>query len=109
MSDLFKKAVKHEKAGEFVEAHRLLERSRAEQCHDPGDIAFHLGWCLENISGGDRALAVRFYEEAAVKASTDLARTNSLFRAGWVLMQDGDHDRAEAFFRRAVDLAARSS
>ena len=108
MTTLFDKAVEQEAAGEFNKALGFLEQCAATQCYDQGDVAFHLGWCLENIADGDRAIVLRYYEQAAAESSSVMTRINGSFRAGWVLMQDRDHERAEAAFRKAVELAERS-
>jgi len=108
MKTLFAKAVEHEMAGEFSKARELLEQCAAVQCHDQGDLAFHLGWCLENEPDGDRLSALQHYEQAFAEAPALVTRVNSAFRIGWVLMQDRAHERAESAFRKAVELAERS-
>ncbi len=95
-------------AGEFSKARELLEQCAAVQCHDQGDLAFHLGWCLENEPDGDRLIVLQHYENALAEATSLIVRVNSAFRSGWVLMQGRDHERAEASFRKAVELAERS-
>ena len=103
----FEKAIQHENSGEYGKARELLEQCAASQCHDEGDLAFHLGWCLENDTNGDRAYVLRLYEQAFAQAPSPVVRVNSAFRSGWVLMQDRDHDRAEASFYKAIELAER--
>jgi len=107
MNTLFTKAIAHVNAGEFSKARGLFEQCVAEQCHDQGDLAFHLGWCLENDPDGDRIAVLRYYEQAFVQAPALVTRVNSAFRSGWIVMQDRDHERAESFFQKAVELAER--
>jgi len=96
MTSLFAKAVAHEQAGEFDKARELLERCAKERCHDQGDLAFHLGWCIENSLDKDTSLILQYYKQASANAASGLIRLNGLFRSGWVLMQDRDHSGAEA-------------
>jgi len=108
MTTLFESALRHEIAGEYEKALDYLRQCQSELGHDRGDLAFHLGWCLENIAASDRALVLRYYEQATAESSSDITRVNGAFRAGWVLMQDRDHEKAEAAFRKAIDLAEQS-
>jgi tetratricopeptide (TPR) repeat protein len=101
----FGKAIQLENAGEYGKARELLEQCAAVQCHDQGEVFFHIGWCLEQDPQGDRALVVSNYEQAAAKAPTGLTRVNAFFRAGWVLLHEGQYERAEDSFRHAVSLA----
>ncbi len=105
----FEKAIHHENAGEYDKAAELLRQCLSERGHDEGEIYFYLGWCLEQDPKGDRAAVVSSYEQAAVKASEVLMRVNAFFRSGWVLLHEREYERAAGSFRRAVDLAARSS
>jgi tetratricopeptide (TPR) repeat protein len=108
MKTLFETALGCEQAGEFDKARHFLEQCAVSECCDKGDLAFHLGWCLENTADSDRSLVLGYYEQAAEEASSDATRTNSLFRYGWVLMQNRNHEMAEVAFRKATDLAERS-
>jgi tetratricopeptide (TPR) repeat protein len=108
MMTLFTRAVELEKTGEFGKAREFLEQCAAVQCHDRGDVAFHLGWCLENEPDSDRIAVLQHYELAFAEAPALVTRVNSAFRSGWVLMQDRDYERAEVSFRKAVELAERS-
>jgi tetratricopeptide (TPR) repeat protein len=108
MMTLYEKAVQFENAGEFGKAFELLKLCLAGNGHDRGDLAFHMAWCLENDTNGDRSSALQYYEQAFAEARSLAVRVNSAFRSGWVLMQERDHERAEAAFRKAAALAERS-
>jgi tetratricopeptide (TPR) repeat protein len=108
MTTLFEAALRHENAGEYEKALDYLRQCWPERSHDRGDLAFHIGWCLENDRDGDRAEVLRYYEQASSEASSLEVRVNGLFRAGWVLMQDSDYRKAAETFKKAVDLAEQS-
>jgi tetratricopeptide (TPR) repeat protein len=105
MTTLFEAALQHENAGEYAKALDYLRQCQYEQCHDGGDLAFHIGWCLENEREGDREEVLRYYERASSEASSVEVRVNGSFRAGWVLMQEKDYGKAAAAFKKAVSIA----
>jgi tetratricopeptide (TPR) repeat protein len=105
MTALFEAALQHENAGEFEKALAFLRLCQSEQGHDRGDLAFHVGWCLENDHDGDRAEVLRCYEQASREASSLEVRVNGSFRVGWILMQEKDYGKAAAAFKKAVSIA----
>ncbi len=105
MTTLFEAALQHENAGEYEKALDYLRQCQSEQGHDRGDLAFHIGWCLENDRDGDRAEVLRYYEQASGEASSVEVRVNGSFRAGWVLMRDKDYGKAAAAFKKAIFIA----
>lgn len=108
MTTPFEAALRHENAGEYRKALDYLRQCRSEQNHDRGDLAFHIGWCLENDRDGDGAEVLRCYEQASSEASSLEVRVNGSFRAGWVLMQKSEYRKAAEAFKKAVDLAEQS-
>jgi tetratricopeptide (TPR) repeat protein len=108
MTILFEAALQHENAGEYEKALEYLKQCQSEQSHDRGDLAFHIGWCLENDRDGDRAEVLRYYERAYSEASSPAVRVNGSFRAGLVLMQNGEYKKAAEAFKKAEDLAEQS-
>ena len=107
MTTLFEAALQHENAGEYEKALDYLRQCQSELSHERGDLAFHIGWCLENDRDGDRAEVLRYYEQASSEASAVEVRVNGSFRAGWVLMQDKDYGKAAAAFKKAISIAER--
>jgi tetratricopeptide (TPR) repeat protein len=105
MTTLFEAALQHENAGEYEKALDYLRQCQSELSHDRGDLAFHIGWCLENDRDGDRAEVLRYYEQASGEASSVEVRVNGSFRAGWVLMRDKDYGKAAAAFKKAISIA----
>jgi tetratricopeptide (TPR) repeat protein len=105
MTTLFEAALQHENASEYEKALDYLRQCQSEQSHDQGDLAFHIGWCLENDRDGDGAEVLRYYEQASSEASSLEVRVNGSFRAGWVLMQKSEYKKAAEAFKKAVDLA----
>jgi tetratricopeptide (TPR) repeat protein len=108
MTTLFEAALRHEKAGEYDKALDYLRQCQSELSHDRGDLAFHIGWCLENGRDGDGDEVLRYYEQAFSEASSPVVRVNGSFRAGWVLMQNNEYKKAADAFKKAEDLAEQS-
>lgn len=103
MNTLFEQALEAERGGRYSDAYRLFQHCLGELDSDPGDVYFHLGWCLEQIRVGDRQEALAYYQLAGELASTPECRINGMFRAAWLLMHEKRYAKAAAMFRLAVD------
>lgn len=102
---VYEQALHAEREGKFAEAHALFLACVAGQDTDAGEAYFHSAWCLEQ-TGEKHDEVVRLYCMASSSASTPLCKMNSLFRAGWVLMQSKDHLQAADLFRQTVEYCA---
>jgi tetratricopeptide (TPR) repeat protein len=96
-------ALEAERLGQFGQAFRLFQESLEHGEHNDGDTYFHCGWCLEQDEGGDKQDALHFYQKAADLAHSPPCKMNSLFRAGWLLMQAKEYAKAATMFRCAID------
>jgi tetratricopeptide (TPR) repeat protein len=105
----YEQALAHEQRGEFGQALALYQACLASETDDPGDLLFRCGWCLEHAHRSDNPTAMEalaYYMQAAEASRTPATTLNSLFRAGWVLMQEHRWLEAAQFLRKAIDKAA---
>ncbi len=98
---LLRKALALEQDGHFAEALLLFQQCVADAVFDEGDLAFHCGWCAENL--GDTANALAFYNRAAELTRIPECKLNSYFRAGWLFLQACEMSKAADCFRYAID------
>ena len=101
----YESAIQYENAGEYGKALEIFQRCLTGGGHDKGDLAFHLGWCLEHDPEGDRASVLQYYDQAFASAPSLVMRVNSAFRSGWVLLQGKEEEKAAAAFQRVIALA----
>ena len=106
MSDnsLFETAMELESNGKYSEALELFELLLSSSDYDKGDLRFHCGWCLENIDPEKIQTVLNLYEQAIFTTTISLCRMNSLFRCGWLTMQNKDYLHADGYFRKAIEL-----
>lgn len=102
----YEQALRAERKEKFAEAYALFLACVGHPDCDAGEISFHAGWCLEQLPHGDRNEVVRLYHKAAEAAATPSCKMNSLFRAGWVLMQAKEHAKAADLFRQTIEYCA---
>ncbi len=98
----FEEALALERQGAFREAFQRFQQCVALAELDRGDVYFHLGWCVEQDSQPDRAMATKYYRRAAALSTNPLVRMNARFRCGWLFMQQKAHRRALQEFEEAV-------
>lgn len=98
---LFRQALALERDRAFAEAFTLFQHCCSDPAFDEGDLAFHCGWCLENMQQSEQALA--FYAKAAELSRIPSCKVNSYFRSGWIAMHERKHENAADFFRKAID------
>ena len=104
MKSLFQTAVDCEAAGDFGKAYELLTQCLSDKSHDPGEIAFKCGRCLENGTDSDRERAIAYYMQAFEKAAEAVTKGQAAFRAGWLLLQRKNHAKAVEAFKKVIDL-----
>jgi len=102
----YEQALHAEREEKFAEAYTLFLACAGQPDCDAGEIAFHSGWCLEQLPHGDHNEVVRLYRKAAHAAATPSCKMNSLFRAGWVLMHEKEHAKAADLFRQTIEYCA---
>ena len=102
----FDRAVWLEQSGAYSEAFELLEECLREEHPGTGEVLFHIGWCLEHVSGGS-GRAFQSYKDASNSLSPSATRVNCFFRMGWLLLHEKDYATAARMFRRAIDDAER--
>jgi tetratricopeptide (TPR) repeat protein len=90
-----------EQDGRFSEALELFLRCLDDPAFDEGDMHFHCGWCLENVSRKQEAL--HRYAHAAALTRIASCKLNSFFRSGWILMHDRNYLQAGVMLYRAVE------
>ena len=101
----YERALAHEQQGEFAQALALYQACLAYKTNDPGDLLFKCGWCLEHehrVNNPTRLEALAYYTQAAEVSRTPATTLNSLFRAGWVLMQEQRWLEVAQFLRKAI-------
>ena len=104
----YDQAGKHELQGEFSQALALYQKCLALEEYDKGDILFKCGWCVEqdkSVGTSANAEALAYYQQAAEIARVPATKLNSLFRAGWLLMQDKQWLEAGQYLKRAMEYA----
>jgi len=104
----YERALAHEQQGEFAQALVLYQACLAHGTDDPGDLLFKCGWCLEHehsLNNPTQLQALDYYIQAAEVSHTPATIQNSLFRAGWVLMQEQRWLEAAQFLRKVIDGA----
>jgi len=101
--DNYQKALAEEKIENFAVALKLFRDCLSRDDLDTGDILFHCAWCQEHIESGENKEAIKLYCEASSIAHSNACRLNSMFRAGWLLMQAKKYDQAATIFRQAID------
>lgn len=108
MKSLFQTAIECEAAGEFGKAYELLTQCLSDKSHDPGGIAFHRGWCLENGANAeaDRERTIDLYRQAAEQANDEALKSKAFFRTGWLLLQQKKYSEAALAFKKASDFSA---
>ena len=107
----YDQACKHELQGEFSQALALYHKCLAHQEYDKGDILFKCGWCVEqdkSVGTSTNAEALAYYQQAAEMTRVPATKLNSLFRAGWLLMQDKQWLEAGQCLKRALEYAEQS-
>jgi tetratricopeptide (TPR) repeat protein len=104
----YERALAHEQQGEFAQALALYQTCLCHETDDPGDLLFKWGWCLEHahhVNNPTHVEALAYYTQAVEVSRTPATTLNSLFRAGWVLIQEQRWREAAQFLRKAIDEA----
>lgn len=104
----YDKALEYENNGEFSNAFEIYRECLLYENYDKGDIFFKCGWCLEQGNGNGNLMkidAIEFYKKASEVTKVPSTKINSLFRSGWILMQEKQWIEAGKFFRQSLDHA----
>ncbi len=105
VSDKYEYAIELERKSLFREALGKFTELSGSSDYDSGDIAFHCGWCLENLDPEKTDEIAGYYRISGETAFNIDCRYNSYFRIGWIYHQQKDFTNAAAGFKAAIDLS----
>jgi tetratricopeptide (TPR) repeat protein len=89
----------------FKEAYKIFLKLFENESFDSGDLAFHCGWCLENINQGRTTEVISYYQKAGETATDLKCRYNAYFRTGWVHLQLKDYRKSAEAFKKVIDIS----
>jgi tetratricopeptide (TPR) repeat protein len=98
-------ALNLERNSSFTDAYKIFLSLLNNENYDYGDIAFHCGWCLENIGQGRTNEVITYYINAGENASDIKCRYNAFFRTGWVYFQLKDFRKSAEAFKKVIDIS----
>ncbi|OGU70705.1 MAG: hypothetical protein A2V93_04625 [Ignavibacteria bacterium RBG_16_34_14] len=98
-------ALELERRSSFEEAYKIFLTLLHNDDYDYGDIAFHCGWCLENLVQGNTNEIISYYIKAGKNASDIKCRYNAFFRMGWVYLQLKDYRKSAEAFKKVIDIS----
>lgn len=101
----YEDALELERKSYFDEAYKIFLNQLNNKNYDYGDVAFHCGWCLENIGQGRINEVISYYTKAGENASDIKCRYNAYFRKGWVYLQLKDYRKSAEAFKRVIDIS----
>ncbi len=97
--------IKFEQAGYYQIAYSFFKDCMYNQQVDLGDLYFHCGWCVENLSAVRKNVAIENYLLAGKLALDDSCKANGYFRAGWIFMHLNQNRNAINCFLNSIKFS----